>query len=252
MAVLNLYKELGETPLDAMNKYKKDNPDFQNEKMTYAGRLDPMAEGVLVVLTGEDIHRKDEFLSLDKVYLAEILIGVETDSHDVLGLIQSMSDKQVDSSVLKKELDGFVGANELPFPKYSSYKVKGKPLHEWTRSGLISQIKIPLKTMIVQEVETVHVDKVLGEEVVKKCVQKISKVEGDFRQKEIIDDWEKNIDRIYEHQIVHVRIHCKSGTYIRAVAEELGKRLDTGACLYHLLRERVGDFAVKDGLKALT
>ena len=84
--VLNLYKQAGETPLECILRFKKDNPQFENVPMTYAGRLDPLAEGVLLVLSGKEVHRKEEFLNLRKEYEVEVLFGVGTDTFDVMGL----------------------------------------------------------------------------------------------------------------------------------------------------------------------
>jgi tRNA pseudouridine55 synthase len=84
--VLNLYKQAGETPLECILRFKKNNPEYENVPMTYAGRLDPLAEGVLLVLTGKEVHRKEEFLNLKKEYEVDVLFGVGTDTFDVLGI----------------------------------------------------------------------------------------------------------------------------------------------------------------------
>ncbi len=86
--VLNLYKQPGETPLECILRYKENNPQFENVPMTYAGRLDPLAEGVLLVLSGKEVHRKEEFLNLKKEYEVEVLFGFETDTYDVLGFVK--------------------------------------------------------------------------------------------------------------------------------------------------------------------
>ncbi|MEQ1499944.1 MAG: hypothetical protein ABL917_01060 [Parcubacteria group bacterium] len=84
-----LYKNLGETPNECILRFKKDNPEYADEAMTYAGRLDPMAEGVLIVLSHEELQNKDKYLNLQKTYEFEILWGFETDTLDVLGLVSS-------------------------------------------------------------------------------------------------------------------------------------------------------------------
>ncbi len=84
--VLVLNKQVGETPLECMDRFRDANPEYVNVKMTYAGRLDPMADGVLIVLVGDAVHRKDEFSALDKEYVCTAILGVGTDSYDILGL----------------------------------------------------------------------------------------------------------------------------------------------------------------------
>src|SRR5690242_6674833 len=84
-----LYKTLGETPLECIQRFKKENPEFEKVNMTYAGRLDPMAEGLLLVLSGELVKEKEKYLDLPKTYIVEVLWGVETDTLDILGILGS-------------------------------------------------------------------------------------------------------------------------------------------------------------------
>ena len=60
MSVINYYKKYGQTPLEAIREIKQNNADLRNLAMTYAGRLDPLAEGVLLILVGEECNKKDE------------------------------------------------------------------------------------------------------------------------------------------------------------------------------------------------
>ena len=59
-SVLNLYKKVGETPLECIKRFQSDHPEYQGEKMTYAGRLDPLASGVLLVLVGKECKQKEK------------------------------------------------------------------------------------------------------------------------------------------------------------------------------------------------
>ena len=61
-----VYKRVGETPLQSIARFKQDNPHFKDISMTYAGRLDPMAEGLLMLLSGDAIAHKDKYLDLPK------------------------------------------------------------------------------------------------------------------------------------------------------------------------------------------
>ncbi len=84
--VLKLYKNRGETPLECLERFRKNNPEYKDEKMTYAGRLDPLAKGVLLVLVGEECKNKEKYLCLDKEYEVDVLFGFATDTYDVLGI----------------------------------------------------------------------------------------------------------------------------------------------------------------------
>lgn len=87
--LLKIYKNAGETPLEAIGRIRDKFPDFSAEKMTYAGRLDPLAEGVLLILVGEECKNKAEYLGLDKEYEVEFLLEFKTDTGDVMGMIKS-------------------------------------------------------------------------------------------------------------------------------------------------------------------
>ena len=122
--IINIYKKVGETPLEAINRFRSANPEHQNVKMTYAGRLDPLAEGVLILLSGEAIHEKEKYLDLDKEYEAEIVFGFETDTYDILGLPKKKKmTKDFDRDELAGFLNNFLGRNKERFPRYSSYKI---------------------------------------------------------------------------------------------------------------------------------
>src|SRR6185436_8316630 len=84
--VLRLCKNLGETPLACIERFRSERPEYAKTNMTYLGRLDPMAEGLLLVLAG-NTKDKQQYLDSDKAYEFEVLWGFETDTYDILGLV---------------------------------------------------------------------------------------------------------------------------------------------------------------------
>ena len=82
-------KEIGQTPLEVVTRYKQEHPEYANTPIAYAGRLDPMAHGQLLLLVGEACKERDKYLGLDKEYVFEILLGFDSDTHDILGLVNS-------------------------------------------------------------------------------------------------------------------------------------------------------------------
>lgn len=243
--VLNIYKKSGETPLEAINRFRANNPVYEGVKITYAGRLDPLADGVLLLLAGTAVYEREKYLKLDKEYEAEILFGFETDTYDILGLPNvGNKEKSFNEKELDELLSKFLGKNNMPFPPYSSYKIKGKPLFQWSREGRIKEIEIPQKERQIYEIKILDLKKINGEKLLFEIVGKIKSVKGDFRQEKILKQWrkilEKNAD--IEFQTANIRIKCSSGTYVRLIAHELGKKIKTGATLLNLKRVRVGDF----------
>ena len=247
--VFNIHKPLGISPLDTIKTLKENHPELKDEKMTYAGRLDPMAEGVLLILAGKAVHKKEKYLKLDKEYEGEILFGFETDTYDILGL--SKRKKQPTSiTVLDGIIKNLEGEISLPLPPYSSYKIKGKPLFQWAREGKLSEIKIPMRQTKINSAEMLSLGKVSGKKLLSAIEQKISLIKGDFRQKEILAKWQKVLSgNKNDYQIAKIKISCSSGTYIRSVAHYLGKELKTGAVLLGLKRTRVGNFDIKNSLR---
>jgi len=255
--ILNIYKPVGISPLDAIKLLKEKYPELKNEKMTYAGRLDPMAEGALLILAGNAVYEKEKYLKMDKEYEGEILFGFETDTYDVLGLPEKIIHYRRSMSIIKirKILKKLEGDISLPLPPYSSYKIKGKPLFQWAREGKLSEIEIPIRQTKINSTKLLSLNEISGKNLMKKIEQKISLIKGDFRQKKILSRWQKMLPKscsslkTLTFQTAKVKISCSSGTYIRSIAHHLGQELKTGGILLSLKRTRVGDFDIKNSEK---
>ena len=125
-------KAVGETPLQALERYRRKANISKNTPLAYAGRVDPMASGKLLILIGEECKNQTKYHRLDKEYEFEVLFGVCTDSGDVLGTIQTSSSPRVTLGLADKEIEKvckkLTGKIELPFPRFSSKTVQGKPV----------------------------------------------------------------------------------------------------------------------------
>lgn len=269
MSVIPIYKPLGATPLQALDALRVERPELAHEPMTYAGRLDPMAEGLLVVLTGEDRHRAKEFQKLDKTYRATFVLGFGSDTGDVLGITDRTDGDGFDGYVsgslchpegvtsrfdrlpagrqegsLVEAMYALCGDHDVSMPVYSSYKVKGRPLHFWAKSGRLDEIEVPRRVMQVHAVRDVEVKKMSVEEFLRSVIDSIALVAGDFRQEEIVRRWKEVIRDVREVTLVSCELDVASGTYIRSLAGVLGEQLQTQALLYRLVRTRVGGFSL--------
>jgi tRNA pseudouridine55 synthase len=112
--------------------------------MTYAGRLDPMAEGVLIVLTGEKNKEREAYTGLDKDYEFEFILGLETDTHDVLGKItETKQPKVISEKDIQNALKKFTGKFKQKYPAYSSKVVGGVPLFDLARKGKLATVVMP-------------------------------------------------------------------------------------------------------------
>lgn len=238
------YKNRFETPLDALNRLRLEKPELRDETLSYAGRLDPMAEGVLLVLVGEEENRdREKYLGLDKSYEVEVLLGITTDTGDALGVVKSAckddtnKSRKIDIGKVVKSLEG---EHQFPYPVFSSRTVDGKPLHEWAREGRLDEIEIPTKTSTIYSAKLIDTKTISAQELLQNVLHDIDQIQGDFRQNEIKKSWNESLQNLYaEFQIATVSIDCSSGAYMRIIAEELGKKLGTVALAYRIKRTSI-------------
>ncbi len=267
--VIPVYKNRGETPLAALTKVKSENPDYTHIPMTYAGRLDPMAEGLLLILTGDDCIKKDEYTALSKEYEVTVLFGFATDTYDLLGLVtpseilferssdlltstfgqtisNSISDSASVMSALSKTLPKFSGKLHQKYPPYSSRTVNGKPLFQWAREGKLNEIEIPTHEVFVSNIEITKVSQISKRELEEYIDISIKKVVGDFRQVDIVKRWNDVLmeSPLEEFPIVTFSISCSSGTYVRAIAHEMGELLGIPTLAMKIVRTKIGDYTI--------
>lgn len=244
--IVVLHKEVGETPLECLNRYRArcvaehpgERERYENLKMTYAGRLDPMAEGVLVALTGASVHEKESFLRLPKTYVCTAILGIETDTYDILGVPTSGAQVPGDDAV-RDALLRFVGSFDQEYPPYSSKTLNGRQLHALARTGKLAGAKLPSHRVTVSSISEVTIAPATLGELLPDIVSRVRKVRGDFRQDEIVAAW-KGLPGDFPVRTVTFTVSVSGGTYIRGIVHELGKRLRTGACVWKLDRTSVG------------
>lgn len=243
--VINIYKPQGWTPLRTIVEFKKLNKKYKDATISYAGRLDPMAEGVLLLLVGEENKKRKKYQDLTKVYEAEIVFGVATDTYDALGIIEKISVGAYPSEdKIKEYFTNIVGMTVQKYPPYSSKTVNGKPLYWWARNKKISEIEIPAREIEIYHIELLDFTQINISELYHGVLTRIEKIEGDFRQEEILATWRK-LDNNYSHEElvkITVRIGCSSGTYIRGIASEIGAYFSCGAFALSIRRTAAGTF----------
>lgn len=179
------------------------------KRVGHGGTLDPAATGVLPLALGK-ATRLLQFLQPAKAYKATIQLGITTTTDDLEGEIIA----QAPASGLSLEQIGatlklFEGTIQQVPPSYSAIQVQGKRLYDLARAG--EQVEVPARTVEVFKIE--------------------------------ILDW-----RVGEFPQLDVAIACGSGTYIRAIARDLGAALQTGGTLAALTRTQSSDFYLSDSL----
>jgi tRNA pseudouridine55 synthase len=192
---------------------------LHERRIGHTGTLDPFATGVLVILVGKATRLAQFLKEVDKEYEAIIRLGYATDTgdrtgtpiHGPMSLPREWSEEGIEAALktLRGEID------QVP-PMYSAKKVQGKKLYELARRGESVERK------------PVHVS--------------IYEFEPIRREGQLIKD---NLDGTFDF---HARVSCSSGTYVRTLAEDFGKRLYIGAHLAELRRTRVGDFQLTQAI----
>lgn len=244
--IYNVYKPAGYTPLQALDMLRTKAGIPEETPLTYAGRLDPMAEGLLLVLAGEAVHRKDEFLRLDKTYVVTALLGVETDSFDLLGIpkqvIPHLTSPTLGEEQIQRVLASYIGEVTLSLPLYSSPPVDGKPLFQHAQQNSIQAQDTPTRTTTIFNCALNELGIVNSHVLLDYLRVTIGSIQGDFRQTIIQGAWEQLLSTTSALQTATFTVHCSSGTYMRSLVQNLGAQLGVGACVYKLARTQVGNF----------
>jgi tRNA pseudouridine55 synthase len=246
--VILIKKKEGETPLEALGVFRRKHPIYKNMPMTYAGRLDPMAFGLLLVLAGEECKSKDKYLKLDKEYEFEVLFGFATDTYDILGKVQHSDilqntriSKQDLEKKIKQNLRYFKGKFRQTYPVYSSKAVAGKQLWQYAREGV--DIEVPEREVNVRSLKLVKTRKITSKKLLENIEKRIKKVTGDFRQKEILSIWKKELKIEETFFVASFKIKCTSGTYVRGIANSLGEKMNTPALAFSIQRTKIGKWS---------
>ncbi len=238
--IVMFWKHAGETLAVMLRRFREERGISPDEKITYAGRLDPMAEGIVPLLVGEARFQKEHLMAKSKTYEVEILLGIGTDTGDMLGIALDTNFSVTPCVAdIEKALEVLRKTDSLSYPNYSSVLVDGKPLFMHARAG--NTVEVPIKHVTIYSMELLGIKDVSIRELLSSSVEIIEKVQGDFRQKEIVGQWMKMIeadgDRLLT--IVTIRTAVSSGTYMRSLAEKMGKLLGVPALAYKIKRTNI-------------
>lgn len=198
-------KPSGYTSRDVVNIITK---KFNTRKVGHTGTLDPLATGVLVICMGKALKICELITDYKKEYIADVIIGYETDMLDITGTKTKESIVDITKEQVINVLNSFLGESKQEVPMYSAIKINGKKLYEYARSG--QEVQVPVRDINVYELE-------LLSEVVK-------------------------VDNYYEFKI---RCVVSKGTYVRALIRDIGYRLGSYGTMKSLRRTVQGRFNIE-------
>ena len=148
--ILVVNKDKDMTSRDVVNILNK---KFNTKKIGHTGTLDPIATGVLVVCIGKYTKLVDLLTSQNKEYIAEIKLGIKTDTGDITGNIVDKKDSDVDEDKINDILKSFIGKQIQTPPIYSAIKVNGKKLYEYARNN--ESVEIPKREIEIYSIELI-------------------------------------------------------------------------------------------------
>lgn len=252
---ISLNKEVGATPLETLEAWRATRPDLIGIPLAYAGRLDPMASGQLLVLIGEECKKQTEYHHLDKEYQVGILFGLHSDSGDVLGIISEHPAPKIEKETINEILESLIGDIELPYPIFSAKTVQGKPLHTWTMENRLHEITIPTRKSKIYQLSLDSLSTLSRLEVTEKSLAKIELIPpvtdpkkalgNDFRRPDVRKSWHKfqqsggGADIFY---LANITCLCSSGTYMRTLAEIIAQKINTEGLAFSIHRTMIGKY----------
>lgn len=207
--ILNILKPPGMTSFDVVGYLRGVT---RIKKIGHTGTLDPAAVGVLPVCIGKATKAIEYLTEKDKEYRSELILGLTTDTQDSTGNVIKSQAVAVTNEELAAVLPEFTGQIEQVPPMYSAVKIGGKKLYELAREGIT--VDRPQRQITVHSIS---------------IVRPLCRYE-DGSLRAIID------------------VHCSKGTYIRTLINDIGDRLQVGACMSFLVRTRTGGFDIADAL----
>ena len=148
--ILIINKEKGITSRDVVNKVCN---KLGTKKVGHTGTLDPLATGVLVLAVGKALKLVDDITSLNKEYLAEVTLGIKTDTLDITGNILEEKEVHITKEELINVLSSFIGPYHMTVPIYSAVKVNGKKLYEYARER--KEVDLPVKDVFINNIELI-------------------------------------------------------------------------------------------------
>lgn len=176
-------------------------------KVGHTGTLDPLATGVVVVCTGRKTKLIDQLQAHQKEYVATLQLGATTPSYDLEKPVDcTYPTAHITRTLIDEVIPEFQGEQWQVPPMFSAVKVDGKRAYKLARQGEVAELKP--KLLVIDEIEVLRFDETTMQ--------------------------------------LELRIVCSKGTYIRALARDIGQRLGSGAHLIALRRTRVGDIRVED------
>jgi tRNA pseudouridine55 synthase len=220
------------------------------KKTTHTGVLDPMAEGVIIVLAGDRRFEKSTFSDGTKKYEFDLTFGISTDSYDGMGLVTQIDlSNQPSQKAINDNLSSFIGEYSQTVPLYSAQKVEGKKLFMYPRLGLPAP-KLPKKQGTIYDIKLLEYREVSLDILIEDIITKIKNIRlGEFRKEEIYKGWNEllnNSDLRNNIFQATVSVETSRGLYIRSLSQDICYKLGVFGFVTKLIRTQNGVYTKND------
>jgi len=213
-AIILVDKPEGLLSMDVVRAIK----GITGRKCGHGGTLDPFASGLMIIATGKCTRELANYINLDKKYEGKIALGIETDTLDPYGTIINVNiPPQLNETEIIEAMKRMVGEHKQTPPLFSAVKIGGKRAYELARQG-IKEIQLPERTVLIYSFQPLSI-----------TLEKVSLNNRNF----IVP-------------VISFHIHCSKGTYVRVVAQNLGRELGYPAMLISLRRTSIGQWNVNE------
>ncbi|MDD2413754.1 MAG: tRNA pseudouridine(55) synthase TruB [Eubacteriaceae bacterium] len=175
-------------------------------KVGHTGTLDPNAEGLLLLCLGRATKFIQYMEKTDKTYLAEIIFGKETDTEDLTGQVVVEKPCLFSTDQYQKLLKSFIGQYDQKPPIYSALKLNGRKYYDYAREGKV--LDIQSRSVSIYMIQS--------------------------------------IDESQLPERASFLVQCSRGTYIRSLCRDMGRRINSAACMGMLMRKKIGNIKIED------
>lgn len=238
-----LQKRRGETAAQCVRRYREMNPKMSDGAMTHVGRTDPMSEGVLLALLGDENNKRSNYAALAETYRMEVLFGIATDTFDSLGKITAFEPVvPLRRFAVEKALNEFRGKVGLSEPAITSKTVMGKSLVDWSR--LFRPATLPKREATVYDIELKSWYQAPEAAVLSFVLEGIERVSGDFRQSDVRYLWKRYLSEngARKFPTATIELTVSAETPVRSIAAGIGEELGVPSLALRIVRTKVGDF----------
>lgn len=224
----------------------------KNLKVGHAGTLDPLATGVLLVCIGNACKQAQAFQATDKEYVAGVCFGATTPSYDLeKDIDRRMPYGNVSEQSLRSVLPSFIGEQDQVAPLFSAKQVDGVRAYELARKLYREGKTVDDAARELLQVNRINITGMVLETYGTSPGEDTGTADGNTASSAQVSGASSRINVAVLPPglpVATIRVACSKGTYIRALARDLGEKLGTGAFLCSLQRSRCGEFLADDAM----